>query len=189
MLRLTELAHAALRAVLQPGETAIDATAGNGHDTRFLAELVGPTGRVFAFDIQPVALANTANLIRGLDHVTLLHRDHAELRDAIPREHHGKVTAVMFNLGYLPGGEKTIVTRSDPTLRAINAALELLRVGGVLSVLAYTGHPGGAEEAYAVAKLLGELSPANFEVREERGEHDSVSAPHLFVVHKRLSGG
>jgi predicted methyltransferase len=187
MPRLTELAHAAVRTVLQPGEVAIDATAGNGHDTRFLAELVGPNGLVFALDIQPVALANTAALVRYLDNVTLLQRDHAEMCDAIAREHHGKVAAVMFNLGYLPGGEKAIVTQIDSTVRAITAAIELLRVGGVLSVLAYTGHTGGAEEASAIARLLGELSPANFEVQEYRGERDSVSPPHLFVVHKRLS--
>jgi predicted methyltransferase len=180
MPRLTELAHAVVRAVVAPGETAIDATAGNGHDTRFLAELVGPTGSVFAFDIQSEALSRTRTLLGQAANVILLERDHAEIREAVPVEHHGRVAAVMFNLGYLPGGDHAITTQNPSTLAAISAALELLRPGGVLTVLAYTGHPSGAEEAEAAAQLL-----APFGAREERSEHDGPAAPRLFVVHKR----
>jgi predicted methyltransferase len=178
MSRLTAVAHAAVRAVLRGGETAIDATAGNGHDTRFLADLVGPSGHVFAFDVQAEALARTASSIGERTHVTLLARSHAEMRDAIPAEHRGRIGAVMFNLGYLPGGDHSITTRTDSTLPAIRAALELLRPGGVLTVLAYPGHPGGAEEADAVAQEL-----AAFDVREQRSEKDGPTAPRLFVVH------
>jgi predicted methyltransferase len=176
MPRLTERAHAAVRAALAPGEIAIDATAGNGHDTRFLSELVGPTGGVFAFDVQPEALAHTAASLPDATNVTLLALDHAEMRRAVPPEHYGRVGAVMFNLGYLPGGDHSVTTRTDSTLAAIRAALELLRPGSVLTVVAYTGHPGGSEEAAAVAALLRAFGP-----REEGG---GVGAPRLFVVHK-----
>ena len=184
MPRLTELAHAAVRRVLAVGEVAIDATAGNGHDTRLLAELVGPAGRVFAFDIQPEALACTAKELGDTSNVTLLARDHAEMRDAIPPELHGRIGAVMFNLGYLPGGDKSITTQPASTLKAISSALELLRPGGVLTVIAYIGHPGGAKEAEAVAELLGA-----FLTREEQAEESVSGAPRLFVVHKRLAVG
>src|SRR5262249_21317060 len=154
---------------------AIDATAGNGHDTRFLLECVGASGRVFAFDLQAEALAHTARAAGDVSNLTLFTRDHAEMRDAIPPEYHGHVGAVMFNLGYLPGGDHSITTQPTSTLKAISAALELLRPGGVLTVLAYTGHLGGAEEADAVAKLLGELSGV-FAVREEHAEVGQTSA-------------
>jgi 16S rRNA C1402 N4-methylase RsmH len=188
MTRLTEVAHAAVRPVLAPGDCAIDATAGNGHDTRFLSERVGPSGRVFGFDVQPEALVRTTAALGQVGNVTLLQRDHAEMRDAIPQEFHGRVAAVMFNLGYLPGGDHAITTRATSTLTARSAALELLQPGGVLTVLAYTGHSGGSEEAKVVANLLSEL-PAAFQVREERSEKDGPAAPRLFVVHKLNATG
>jgi predicted methyltransferase len=187
MPRLTELAHEAVRARLGPGDVAIDATAGNGHDTHFLSDLVGPTGSVFAFDVQVEALARTATRLGGRGNVTLRERDHAELRDSIPVEHHGRVGAVMFNLGYLPGGDHSLTTRTRSTVAGVAAALELLRPGGVLAVVAYTGHPGGAEEADAVGKLLRE-SPHAFLIHEHQGNHPSP-APRLFVVHKRSASG
>jgi predicted methyltransferase len=136
MPRLTEIAHAAVRVALRQGEIAIDATAGNGWDTLFLGECVGPQGHVFAFDIQPEALAATAARIRHATNVTLLACDHAKLRETIPAAFHGRIGAVMFNLGYLPGSDHAITTHPQSTLPAISAALELLREGGILTVLA-----------------------------------------------------
>lgn len=184
MIRLTELAHAAVRAILQTGESAIDATAGNGHDTRFLSECVGPDGQVFAFDIQLEALERTAAMVEDAAHVKLLPVNHADLREAIPLEHHGRIGAIMFNLGYLPGSDKAVTTQAESTLRAVTASLELLRPGGVLTILAYTGHTGGAAETETVGRLIKELSASEFDVREFQGERDSMIAPRLFVIHK-----
>jgi predicted methyltransferase len=189
VIRVTEVAHAAVRAVLQAGEAAIDATAGNGHDTRFLCECVGPGGRVFAFDIQPEARARTAALVGNATNVMLLPIDHAAMREAIPSEYRGRIGVIMFNLGYLPGGNKAVRTQTESTVRAVNASLELLRPGGVLTILAYTGHPGGTEEADAVHHLLNDLPTLMFEVREVRCERDSMTAPRLFVVHKATLTG
>lgn len=186
MPRLTELAHEEIRERLAPGDVAIDATVGNGRDTRFLSELVGAAGKVFAFDVQAEALARTAALLGDVNNVTLLQRDHAEMRDAIPAEHHGRVAAVMFNLGYLPGGDRTITTRTATTLAAISAALELLKPDGVLTVVAYTGHAGGAEETDAVAKLLRE---SRVSMLHEHGGKGAPPFPRLFVVHKWPASG
>ena len=155
---LTEQAHAIIRQVIQPGDVAIDATAGNGHDTKFLAELVGKTGHVYAIDVQPEALRRTVALLNdaALSHVHLVQRDHAELKAFIPERHHGRIAAVMFNLGYLPGGDRLLATRTDSTLAAIRSALEIIRPGGILSVIAYPGHPGGGDEARAVDRGTGE---------------------------------
>lgn len=182
MRRLTAIAWEMVRVGLQPGATAIDATAGNGHDTRFLAECVGERGRVFAFDIQPEAIEATRAAIMGFANVTLIQRNHAELGDAIPPEFHGSIGAAMFNLGYLPGGDKTKTTRPDSTVMALRAAFRLLREGGIVTVLAYTGHPGGAEEAEAVAQWVNATTP-----RLEAGDHGGAmisGRPCLFAVVK-----
>jgi predicted methyltransferase len=190
--RLTEQAHAIVRSVLQPGAVAVDATAGNGHDTRFLAECVGSTGRVFAFDIQAEALTRVAEVVRDRGNVTLVNRDHAELLDVISENECGRVGAVMFNLGYLPGGDKRQITRPDSTVRALAAALAVLKPGGVLTVIAYSGHPGGVEEMAAVRAFLTSLPEEQFvvdRVHPSGGSSEKPGVPQLFVVHKSSHAG
>lgn len=185
---LTEQAHQFVRAAVRPGEIVIDATSGNGHDTCFLAELVGSEGTVYTLDLQSEAISRTRQrlLEQGFQNVHLFQRDHAELRATIPESHFGRVAAVMFNLGYLPGGDKGFATRADSTLHAIDAALALLRPDGVLTVLAYTGHPGGLAEANAVAQHVAALSSDCYAVSEPEATNDrKPAAPRLFVVCKR----
>jgi predicted methyltransferase len=186
MPRLTELAHLAVRELLAPGETAIDATAGNGRDTLFLARVVGPGGRVFAFDVQEAALGRTAQLLfaAGVRIVTLILGDHAGMARAIPAEFRTRVGAVMFNLGYRPGGEKSLVTRPESTVPAIETGLALLRPGGVLTVVAYPDHTGGADEADAVRAFLRRPAPA-CRCRESA----SAGGPVLFVARKLSPSG
>jgi predicted methyltransferase len=186
-MRLIEQAQEAVRQALKPGALAIDATAGNGHDTLFLSNQVGPDGRVFCCDIQTEALSRTAALLAAATNVTYLLIDHADLANTVPAEYHGRVAAVMFNLGYLPGGDRSLITRPDSTIPAIHAGLELLRPGGVMTILAYTGHPGGSEEAEAVRAALRGLSDRSFALREIPGDPESPAAPCLFVVHKASS--
>ncbi|MCA9071612.1 MAG: class I SAM-dependent methyltransferase [Planctomycetaceae bacterium] len=188
MERLTERVHQILSARLNAGDVAIDATAGNGHDTLFLAQAVGPTGHVYAFDVQPVAIEQTRRRLEaaGLfddQTIHLLNQSHAELPDNIPPEHHGQIAAVTFNLGYLPGADKSLITQTESTRQAVEAALSLLREEGLLTVVAYTGHPGGAEETETVAALFQSLSQEEFsvEVTTPSKEH----APRLFVVTRR----
>lgn len=160
-MHLTELAHNILKQYFKPGDFAIDATAGNGHDSCFLARQVGVEGRVFAFDIQQQALDSTTDTLRTqalTERVTLIHRGHEHLLATLPPEYHGKIQTVMFNLGYLPGGDKNRKTTSATTLAALEQAAALLSPGGVITVLAYRGHPGGLEEAHVAEQKLGELA-------------------------------
>ncbi|WP_456412579.1 class I SAM-dependent methyltransferase [Thiolapillus sp.] len=166
-MRLTRLAHSILGQHLQPGDLAIDATAGNGHDCCFLARQVGSTGRVFAFDIQRQALENTAQQLQkqGLAaQVQLIHHGHQQMRDKLPAGIQGKIRAAVFNLGYLPHGDKNTITTSATTLPALQQARELLCPEGVISVLAYRGHPGGEEEASAVERQLRELASGSLQL-------------------------
>ncbi|RMG35512.1 MAG: methyltransferase domain-containing protein [Gammaproteobacteria bacterium] len=150
---LTRLAHERLSEVLGEGDWAIDATAGNGHDTLFLARAVGPSGRLAAFDIQEEAIANTHQRLaqEGLPARVVLHQaGHERMAEQLGPGWRGRAAAVTFNLGYLPGGDHAKTTLPMTTLAALDQALALLRAGGLLSVIAYRGHPGGKAEADAV---------------------------------------
>jgi predicted methyltransferase len=166
MPTLTALVHEQLATIVGPGDHVVDATAGNGHDTAWLAELVGPTGRVYAIDIQVEAIAQTAARLSAEERsrVVLLTGDHAKWDRLIPHASHGRLAAVVFNLGYLPGGDKTRITNTASTLAALEQAVHGLRAGGVLSVLGYPGHPGGAAECNAVAAWF--RSRSDLEVTE-----------------------
>jgi predicted methyltransferase len=155
--RLTDLAHDVIAGHVHAGDIVIDATMGNGHDTLFLAQLVGETGHVYAFDLQQQAIDQTrARLERhgAAEKVTLIRNSHAEMAGELPQGTAGNVAAVVFNLGYLPGGEKSVTTTAGSTLTALDASLELLRPGGLISLLVYVGHPGGMDEDQAIREWL-----------------------------------
>ena len=177
---LTRVAHEILLRHLAPGDLVIDATAGNGHDTLFLARTVAPSGRVYVFDIQPRALLQTRARLEedGLaDLADLFHAGHETMRELLPGEVHGRISAVVFNLGYLPGSDKRTTTLTDTTLQALQQSADLLAPGGLLSVLAYRHHPGGREESEAAGEFLGKLEGFRLESRESPG-------PVLFVARK-----
>lgn len=193
--RLTAWAHRLLAEVLGEGDLAVDLTAGNGWDSLFLWRRVAPLGRVLAFDVQPAALDQTARRLReegapvfftkveilGADPgVRLVEAGHEQVRRCLaegPR-------AVVANLGYLPGGDRSLVTRRETTLAALEASLDLLLPGGRLAVIAYPGHAGGREETQAAASLLEALSPKTFEVLALTAANYRA-APRLWVAHKR----
>jgi 16S rRNA C1402 N4-methylase RsmH len=152
-MRLTEKVHEQLAEHLNNGDLAIDATAGNGHDSLFLAHQVGSKGQVIVIDIQASAIEATQTKLAAaqLTARAQLHcGDHATILEALTPEQAGKVAAVVFNLGYLPGSDKVIQTQTASTERALKASRSLLRPGGLLCVTAYRGHPGGMEEAALV---------------------------------------
>ena len=186
-LRLTELAHQQVAAVLKPGELAIDATAGNGHDTLFLVAQVGQTGRVIAIDIQPAAIQRTAERLQeqGFSNVTLIQRCHGDLLEIVPASDHGRVGAVMFNLGYLPHGDKSVMTRTGTSLLAIAAALEIVRPSGIVSILAYPGHSGGDDESSAVVQFVSSLDVSKFTVSKTQATSDATSPILIQVSSKR----
>jgi hypothetical protein len=94
-----------------------------------------------------------------------------------------RVDAAMFNLGYLPRGDRRIVTRPSTTIPAIAALLDRLAPNGRISILAYRGHSEGLEEYEAVRAFL-EQTP-DLEVRELTGEADNERGPRLFLVKLR----
>ena len=177
------LARDTLLRAVQPGDTVVDATMGNGHDTLFLAEQVGPGGRVYAFDIQPAAVESTRKLLEahGLsDRVTLLCRSHADLAETVP----AGVAAIVFNLGWLPGGDHGITTLRTSTEKAVSAALELLKPGGIVTVCAYPGHAEGTRELEMLTDLLSALSNRTYNVLRQSFLNAGPGAPECFVIQK-----
>ncbi|MBR0267700.1 MAG: methyltransferase domain-containing protein [Clostridia bacterium] len=173
-----------LRAV-RPGDTVVDATMGNGHDTLFLAGQVGPEGHVYAFDIQADAVESTRKLLAEQnlsDRVTLLCRSHAELVEAVP----AGVAAVVFNLGWLPGGDHSITTLCASTEKAVSAALEILKPGGVVTVCAYPGHAEGTRELEMLTDRLASLSNREYNVLRHTFLNAGPGAPECFVIQKNF---
>jgi predicted methyltransferase len=186
-ISLVKEAHNLIKDRLQPGSIAIDATVGNGHDTLFLVEQVMPAGKVYGFDIQQAALDSARSKCGQLNDpacLTLIHASHALMAEKIPGRHHGKISVIMFNLGYLPGGDKSIITRTDSTLQALNSASRLLAAGGLITILAYPGHPGGDQEADQVKHWCGQLDTDQFRVSTVYSTEHKDSAPRLFMVSK-----
>lgn len=176
---------------LQPGEIAIDATVGTGADTLYLARTVGARGTVYGFDIQQAALDQARTRLEKeaeagtrLATTELALRSHAEMMEVLPTEQQGRVGAVMFNLGYLPGAEDlSVMTVPASTLPALNAALSLLRSKGILTAILYPGHEGGGAEALAVEQWASGLPVTVARVILYR-QPQKPDAPYLIAIEK-----
>lgn len=168
---------------VRPGDTVADATAGNGHDTLFLASLAGRDGRVFSFDIQEFAATSTRERAARLPQVRVIHAGHEKAAEFIPPDQ--KLAAVMFNLGYLPGSDKAVVTQPETTLAALAFFLEQLLPGGIITLVCYTGHPGGAEESRAIGEWASGLDQEVFAAAEYRFVNQRNQPPSLLAVERK----
>jgi len=160
-LKLTDMVHEILKGKIREGDTVVDATVGNGNDTLFLARAVGKTGKVIGFDIQKKALHQTQNkLIQEAlaDRVLLIHDSHSNMDQYIKEPIHG----AMFNLGYLPQGDKNIITKADTTIEALKKVCSLLLTGAFITIISYWGHQGGLEEKEAVEDFLTKLEAKKY---------------------------
>lgn len=188
---LVALAQQRVAEIVQEGDTVIDATLGNGHDALFLAQRVGATGHLYGFDIQSAAIAGTRTRLAQhhlLSRATLLERGHESMVEAIPEELHGTIKAVMFNLGYLPGNDHTVRTRSTTTLQALVNARTLLAPGGIITIIAYTGHTHGREETEEVKEWARGLEEKGYAVEFTIPPSRSGNAPELVVVRSKTQG-
>lgn len=171
--------------VLQEGDVAVDATAGNGHDTVFLANLVGGTGHIYAFDIQKQALQKTEDRLNEAganERVTLVQDSHHKAISYIKEE---AIALALFNLGYLPGGDKTVVTQGETTIMAADSLLNILRTNGRLILVLYPGHPEGRVEAAEVEAWAGALPQSLFTVQKTVTLNQANNPPYVIAIEKR----
>ena len=156
MIDLLQLQKHFILTHLKEGDIAVDFTMGNGHDTEFLSRAVGEFGHVFAFDIQEQALASTSDRLARSDcpdNCTLILDSHHNVKKYVDVP----IKAGMFNLGWLPGGDKSITTLRETTIPAIEAAISMLDRDGVLTVAVYPGHEEGDAEGKLVEEYLSSL--------------------------------
>jgi hypothetical protein len=180
---LVKEVHRRLAQIIEPGDLCLDATAGNGLDTLFLAQLVKDSGTVHAMDVQKDALSITGSLLErhGLkDRVTTHLTCHSKMETVLPGNAKGQIRAITFNLGYLPKGDKSITTKKESTLPAVRNAYDWLAGAGVLSILCYRGHPGGKAEEEAVRELIDD---ENW-MREIITGNESAESPVLHWIEK-----
>ena len=185
---LTTLAHQFITQHLPPEAIVIDATLGNGHDALFLAQTVGEKGQLYGFDIQMAAIEQTTERLNNHSVTAscqLFHQCHSTMINCIPSDLHGRIAAIMFNLGYLPHGNKDIITRSETTLLALQQATVLLGANGILTILSYPGHPGGSDETQQVNQWIAELDE-QFE-KKCYFDPDNPKSPVLFLLKKTSS--
>ncbi|MCD4839529.1 16S rRNA (cytosine(1402)-N(4))-methyltransferase [Neobacillus sedimentimangrovi] len=188
MDRILPFARILLEKAVSPGDIAVDATLGNGHDTVFLAELVGDTGKVYGFDVQEQAVLATKQRLNDhnlMDRAILFHNGHEKVRELIPADQHGKVTGAIFNLGYLPGSDKTIVTQPETTISAIKQLLEIMAPEGIIVLVIYHGHEGGAIERDALLKYCQQLDQKKAHVLQYQFINQQNNPPFIVAIEKR----
>ncbi|KAA9220089.1 MULTISPECIES: tRNA (mnm(5)s(2)U34)-methyltransferase [Aerococcus] len=181
-----EVSHHIIKEHLQTGMTALDATIGNGHDTLLLAQRVGQSGQVYGFDLQEQAINATQTLLEKhhcQEQVRLFHDSHAKITKYLKADE--SIDLVIFNLGYLPKGDKSIITKPESTLPAIEASLSRLKPEGILLVAAYLGHPGGREEAQAIQDYLSQINQDKYSASHFEFLNQKHLPPKLFLVERR----
>lgn len=154
--RVLQYAQTLLKSAISNGDIAVDATAGNGHDTLFLAGLVGDDGFVYAFDVQKQAVDATLHrlLDNALEHRAVVLKDgHENVAKYVDKP----VSGAIFNLGYLPGSDHEVITRPNTTIQALKSLLKLLKVGGIIVLVIYHGHEGGKKERDEVIRFVSDL--------------------------------
>ena len=154
--QITEFCRRFLQDYIAENDCCVDATAGNGNDTEFLCRMAGTGGKVYVFDIQAEALEHTRNRLETaglLSRAVLIRDGHEHMLDHVKEP----VSEIVFNFGYLPGGDHRIATRPETSIRAVSQGLELLKPGGIMSLCIYSGGDTGYEERDALLEFLKEL--------------------------------
>jgi len=178
-----KMAHQLLSGRLSLAQCVVDATAGNGYDTLFLAENASESATVFAFDIQQIALDKTRKLIDAHGFSTKVRcilDSHVDIAPHVDMQ----IDVVMFNLGYLPGGSHAIMTQAKTTVLALQNVLPRLSFGGMVSIVAYPGHPAGEEERMLLWDFLQSLSQQEYVVGSYTIMNQVNYPPVLYMIEK-----
>ena len=173
-----------IEAAMFDGAIAVDATMGNGHDTQWLCELAGENGHVYAFDVQPEAVERTGERLAEmglLSRAELFCAGHERMAEFV----HEQADAIVFNLGWLPGAEHGVTTQTSTTLMAVNAALELLKEDGLMTVCIYPGHEEGTRELHALMEWASALDEKRYDALLKTYLNQSNDPPRMLAIRKK----
>lgn len=182
MIDLLALEKSLISPHVKVGGVAVDFTMGNGHDTLWLSRAVGDAGRVYSFDIQQQALDSTAALLSSerAENCTLILDSHSNVKKYVEEP----ICVGLFNLGFLPGGDKSVTTLVETTLPAIRDGIDLLGDGGALLIAVYPGHAEGTREGEAIERMLADYDRRKICCSKFRIVN-SPSSPFFFLVEKK----
>jgi ubiquinone/menaquinone biosynthesis C-methylase UbiE len=174
-------AHELWSQTVVPGDLVIDATCGNGHDTLFLAKiaLTSTAGTVYSIDIQPQAIESARKLLHD-ERVHFIEGSHETFPAEISPE---SVSLIVYNLGYLPGGDKKKTTMTETTLKSLQEAQKLIKKEGMISITCYPGHEEGKREEEMLLEYCSQLKPWHWTCCHHRWINRS-SAPSLLILTK-----
>ncbi|SDH64297.1 Putative rRNA methylase [Alteribacillus persepolensis] len=170
------------------GSVAIDATAGNGNDTLYLAQTAGSNGKVYSFDIQEKAKQNTMQKLQEqqlADRVSFILDSHEHAASYIPAEEYPFLKAAVFNLGYLPKGDKTITTTGDTTIQAVNSLLSIMPSGSCIVLVIYHGHEEGKKEKQALESYASQLNQQIVHVLRYEFINQQNNPPYIIAMEKK----
>lgn len=182
--RILPYAKTLLKTHVMPQSVVIDATCGNGNDTLYLADLV-PQGYVYGFDIQDQALTATNAKTKNYNNVTLIKDSHANVAKHIKPEHQGTIDAAIFNLGYLPNGDKSIVTQPTSTIKAIQSIFDMLATEGIIILVIYSGHAEGAVEKDVLMEYLHQFDQQHAHILQYQFINQQNNPPFICAIEKR----
>ncbi|MDB1654020.1 class I SAM-dependent methyltransferase [Enterococcus durans] len=179
--------HSLLEEILQPGDHVIDATMGNGYDTVFMAEKIGKTGHVYSFDVQKEALLSTKSKLTEqdlLDRTSLFLQGHETLGTVVDEAQ--PIKAGIFNLGYLPKSDKSVITLPETTRTAMEEILKRLVPRGRMILVVYYGHAGGEKELDMVQDYCQSLPQEKYNVLKYQFINQKNNPPILYCVEKKV---
>lgn len=184
LTKITDINKLYIENAISEGDVVVDATMGNGYDTKYLAEKVGDVGFVYSFDIQEAAIKSTRKKLEKsnlINRVNLILDGHENMDKYVKEE----VSCVLFNLGYLPRADHNVITKPNTTIKAIEHSLKLLKPHGIISIAIYTGHEGGMEEKNSVYDFVKNLDQNEFNVLESGFINQINNPPQLILIEKK----
>ncbi len=174
MFRIVDFSHHTILNNFKDGDTLVDMTAGNGNDTLFLEQHF-PNSKIYAFDTQFEAIQNTKAKVHN---ATVIHDSHEHVKEYVE-----KADLFLFNLGYLPGGDETITTNKNSTVKAIKESLSILNKHGLIIIVIYIGHIEGYQESVYVDQFCQNLDNS-YDVFQYK-LINKKDAPYINIIRKK----
>ena len=184
-----DLAHSYWEKLLKEGDWAIDATCGNGNDTLKLAKILLKNGNkkqsgIIGIDLQEEAILKTKSLLQSHlsndenSYIHLFHQSHIDFPSPAKEN---PIRLIVYNLGYLPGGNKQMTTMTQCSLESVKQALDLVIPGGAVCITCYPGHEEGNREERALLNEVSKLSSLTWNVCYHTFPNRRLSASLLLI--------